>query len=84
MPGSKDIEERLAAARGMYEEERKRKEREERSLRRDLALRLRKARREDRNQETINQWKQNAGWARLGRGGLRGDRRFYQSRDRRK
>ena len=61
MPGSKDIEERLAAARGMYEEERKRKEREERSLRRDLALRLRKARREDRNQETINQWKQTLG-----------------------
>ena len=29
MPGSKDIEERLAAARGMYEEERKRKERGE-------------------------------------------------------
>ena len=30
-------------------------------MRRDLALRLRKARREDRNQETINQWKQTLG-----------------------
>lgn len=61
MPGSKDIEERLAAAKEMYEEERKRKEKEEKTVRRDLALRLRKARREDRNQETINQWKQTLG-----------------------
>ena len=61
MPESKDIEERLAAAKSMYEEERKRKEKEVKSARRDLALRLRKARREDRNQETINQWKQTLG-----------------------
>ena len=59
---------RTSAAREMYEEERKRKEREEKAVRRDLALRLRKARREDRNQETINQWKQTLGWTGLGRG----------------
>ena len=61
MPKSADILERLEFAKKMYEDERKRKEKSAKSARRDLALELRKARRADRDQETINQWKQTLG-----------------------